>query len=165
MFKSLFNEFFEPTGEKIKTPLGERLYNMMVKRNGGNPLELERKPYKLKDGMAENCTFVRDDLRNIDKVLGKEKADVISCCHTLYHITTDYENLFERIPKKNAEEILEKLMQKFKDCLNKDGIIVFGEDEGSEIGHSNIVPNVMKRLGFTPLNKTAEHEANVWRKG
>ncbi|MCR5266380.1 MAG: hypothetical protein K6E29_07280 [Cyanobacteria bacterium RUI128] len=165
MFKALFNEFFEPTGEKIRTPWDEVMFNLMKARNGEKPLELDRKAYRLKDGMADNCSFVRGDIQDIDKILNGEKVDVISFSNALYHLTTYFENGYDRIPKRYAEQTTESLMTKFKNCLNEKGIVVFGEDEGPQIGDSELIPKIMTKLGFTPMNKTAEHEANVWRKG
>ena len=161
-FKALFNEFFEPENKEIKTPLSERLKDMIAKRNGWTPMQLKRKGYKLKDGMAENCKFVQGDVQNIEHILNGEKADVISFCNALYHLTTT-EMCDLRTSKKDAEQTIEKLMTKFKNCLNKDGIIVFGEDEGVQLCDKKVVPKVMTKLGFTPLNETEKHSANVWK--
>lgn len=161
-FKSLFKEFFEPTNEKIKKPFGERIRDLITKRNGYTPMQLERKSYKLKDGMAENCKFIQGDVLEIDKILNGEKADVISFSNALYHLTTD-SMCGVRSLKKDAEQTIENLMTKFKNCLNNNGIVVFGENEGVQIANNEVVPKVMKRLGFTPLNETAEHSANVWK--
>lgn len=166
MFKALFKEFFVPTEKKQKKPFFEWLQCMMEKRYGGNPLELERKEYKLKDGMAENCRFVHGDINNIEKILGDEKADVISFCNAMYHLTTDELPTGERVALEESESIIEELMTKFKKCLNDKGIVVFGEDEAPQlVDTTGTVAKVMKKLGFTPLNKTERHEANVWRKG
>ena len=165
MFKSLFKEFFVPTEKKIKKPFWEWFYDLMDKRNGYNTLDLERKEYRLKDGMAENCKFICDDINNIDKILGEEKADVISFNNALYHLTTEESYTGERVALPESEEIIEELMTKFKNCLNKDGIVVFGEDEAPQlVDKTGMVPKIMKKLGFTPLNKTEHHEANVWKK-
>ena len=163
-FKSLFNEFFEPTGEKVRTPFAELISNMVVKRYGGTPLELERKTYRLKDGMAENCKFIQGDVVDIDKILGGEKAEVISFCNALYHLTTTDVTGW-RVPKKNAEQITEDLMVKFRKCLNNDGLVVFGEDEGGQLADCEMVPKVMNRLGFIPMNESPKHSPNVWKKG
>lgn len=165
-FKSLFNEFMEPTNEKLKTPFWEWLTNIMNKKYEIAPLELERKAYRLKDGMAENCDFVVGDIENIDKILKGEKVDVISFNNALYHLTTEYE-YGDRIKLPDAEDTIEELMTKFKNCLNKDGIVVFGEDEGAQLAdeENKMVPQIMKKLGFIPLNNTSKHDANVWKKG
>lgn len=162
-FKRLFNEFFEPTGEKIKAPFLERFYDQTLRRSGIEPLELDRIVYKLKEGKGENCSFIRDDITNIDKIVNGEKVDVISFCNSLYHLTTKDVTSGVRVPKKDSESIIESLMTKFKNCLNDGGIVVFGEDEGMQMMDFDTVPKVMKKLGFTPLNKTKEHSANVWR--
>lgn len=165
-FKSLFNEFFEPTNEKIRTPFAEWIRNLMQKKYEITSLELDRKSYQLKDGMAENCNYVVGDIQDIDKILKGEKADVISFNNALYHLTTEYE-YGDRIKLPYAEETTEELMTKFKDCLNENGIVVFGEDEGVQLADkgNTMVPNIMKKLGFTPLNNTNKHDANVWKKG
>lgn len=163
MFKALFNEFFEPTYEKIKTPLIERLQNMYIRRTGAEPLEVERIACKLKDGMAENCHFVQGDIQDIDKILNGEKVDVISFSNALYHLTTQTSPGGFRIPKDNSESIVESLMIKFKNCLNENGLVVFGENEELQMLDDKTVPKVMKKLCFTPLNKTDKHDANVWK--
>ena len=166
MFKSLFKEFFKPSEKKIKTPFWEWLQNFSDKHHGCNPLELERKEFQLKDGMAENCSFVRGDICDIDKILGKEKADVISFCNALYHLTTEESFYGERVALPESEVVIEELMSKFKGCLNKGGIVVFGENEAPQmVDKSGTVAKVMKKLGFTPLNDTPKHEANVWKLG
>lgn len=163
-FKTLFNNFFEPTDKKIRTPFLEWLQNCMVKRAGGIPLELDRFEYKLKNGYAENCKYVCGDVRNIDKILGKENVEAISFNNTLYHLTTFIDKNEKRVKLSNCEKIVTNLMTKFKNALNKDGLVIFGEDEGSQMPDYATVPKIMRELGFKPMNKTESHEANVWRK-
>ncbi len=166
MFKSLFKEFFKPSEKKVKKPFWEWLQDLTDKRNGFTPLELTRKEFELKEGMADNCKFVRGDVCDIEKILGNDKADVISFCNSLYHLTTAESYHGERFAIYDSEGIIEELMTKFKNCLNKNGIIVFGENEAPQlVDKDGKVERVMKKLGFIPLNKTENHEANVWKKG
>ena len=165
-FKKLFEMFFEPTGEKIKTSFGEWFQNMVLRLYGVDHVELTRKSYKLKNGMADNCRFVRGDVRDIDKILNGEKVDVISFCNALYHLTTTDCELYARMPKRKSETIVEKLMSKFKNCLDDDGIVVFGEREGKcQLFDDKVVPRVMNRLDFIPLNYSKYGEVSVWQKG
>lgn len=160
---SLFNEFFEPKGKKLEPTLIEKLQYLLQKNNGYEPIEVDRIEYKLKDGMAENCRFVQGDIRNIDKILNGEKQEAIYFRNSLYHLITD--NLYSdtRTPVKDSPKIVEDLMTKFRSCLNKDGLVVFGEKEGPQIGDSELVPRIMTKLNFAPLNETAEHGPNVWK--
>ena len=161
-FKALFNKFFEPTGEKVKAPLYERLQNQALRRQGIEPLEIERKIYKLKEGKGDNCTFVQGDINNIDTILNGEKVEAISFCNALYHLTTKDVAAEKRVPKKNAENIVETLMQKFRNCLKDGGVVVFGENEGKQMNDFVTVPKVMKRLDFTPLYEAENHQTSVW---
>ena len=162
-FKELFDRFFEPTNRVIKAPFSELCQNQRMRRNNLQPLELARKEYRLKDNMAENCQFVRGDIQDIEKILNGEKVEVISFCNSLYHLTV--KDLYDcsRTPKKNSDFITENLMKKFKNSLNKDGIVVFGENEGPQMGDFETVPKVMNKLGFLPLNETVNHKPNVWK--
>lgn len=164
-FKALFKEFFEPTPKKVKTSFWEKLHNLIESRYGETPLELERKEYQLKDGMAENCNFICGDVNNIDKILGTTKVEAISFCNALYHLTTETLPTGMRFPIEGSESIIEELMTKFKNCLKENGLVVFGEEEDKQLLDNITVPKVMKKLGFEPLNKTDKHEANVWKLG
>lgn len=162
-FKSLFQEHFEPTGRKIRTPFWEWLHNKIEKRAGYNPLELDRFEYRLKEGSAQNCRYVQGDIRDIDTLTDGKKSDVISFNNALYHLTTFHDDEGIRIKKYNNDVIVEDLMLKFRNNLNDDGIVVFGENEGVQLLDNEVVPRVMTRLNFEPLNRTSEHEANVWK--
>ena len=162
---SLFNEFFIPTNRKIKRSFWERLQNMIDESMSQDVIITDKVEYALKDGMAENCKFQCGDVQNIDKILNGKKADAISFCNALYHLTTKDPTSDLRVPKENAEEIIENLMTKFKHCLNDKGLVVFGENEAVQMGDGSMVPKVMKKLGFNPLNATDQHPANVWQKG
>ena len=81
----------------------------------------------------------------------------------MYHLTTKDVTSDIRTPKEDAELIVEKLIKKFKNCLKNNGLVVFGENESLQMGDNKIVPKVMKKLGFTPLNGTNKHKPNVWK--
>lgn len=162
-FKSLFKEFFVPTNKKIRTPFGEYIHNLIEKRNGENPLELDRVEYKLKDEIGQNCRYKVGDVRDIDKITGGEKQNVISFCNALYHLTTYSYDYGMRASRQDSEKVITNLMSKFKNSLTEKGIVVFGENEGPQLLDNEVVPKVMQKLDFEPLNKTISHEANVWR--
>ena len=162
-FKTLFKEFFRPTGKIIKPSLHERFYNLIQKRANNPVLELDRIEYELKPNMADNCKFIQGDIRNIDKILNGEKTDIILFRNSLYHIATEGYDSYMRKPKKNAEVIIENLMTKFKESLSKDGIIAFGEKEGEQLLDKTILPKVMRKLGFKPLNDAKHHKSNIWK--
>lgn len=161
-FKILFDEFFEPVPKTKLQQLGKYLLKMIGDDNH-NHLKTENKVYRLKDGMATNCTFIQGDISNIDEIINHEKVDVISFSNAMYHLTT--KNLYwgEREPLENRESIIKNLISKFKNCLNTNGIIVFGEHEEEQMLDSTTLPKVMKDLGFKALNKTEKHNANVWK--
>lgn len=168
--KELFDKFFDITDEKVsirkltwKQKIEEFLAkNFMAKYR---PALGEIKFVKLKEGKINNCTFKQGDIRDIQTLTEGEKSDVIFFKNAIYHlISEDTDGGIARITKDNGEQIAENLITKFRDNLNENGIVVFGEEEVFQTMDKDIVPRVMKKLGFEPLNKTEEHEANVWRK-
>lgn len=161
---TMFNEFFEPTNRKIKTPFWERLHNQMERRMGIEPLEIDRIEYRLKDGKAENCKFVCGDVTDINKITNGEKSNVIFFKNALYHMTTKDIAAFDRTLRGNAKEIVKNLMSEFKDNLKNKGLVVFGEKENYQMADYDIVPEVMTNLGFKPLNKLETGYPNIWKK-
>ena len=162
-FKSLFNEFFEPIGKETKTPLWKKvIYDIIENSCKIKPLKKERRTFKLKDGMAENCRFIQGDIRDVDKLTNDDKFNAIYFRNAMYHLTVEDVKAFERTPKKDSENIVEELISKFKAKLKPKGLIVFGENEAVQMSDSTTVPKVMKKLGFIPLNETKEHQANIW---
>lgn len=161
-FKSLFNEFFEPAPDtKVERLI--KYFKKMIDGENQTYLRTEKKKYKLKDGMADNCRFIQGDISDIDKLMKDEKADVISFSNAMYHLTTKNLCFGEREPIENREEIVKTLLTKFKNCLNDNGIVVFGEREEEQMLDNITIPKVMNELGFQPLNKTDNHSANVWK--
>jgi hypothetical protein len=124
----------------------------------------ESKCFALKEGKATNCDFIQGDIMHIDRIAKDKKADIITFRNALYHLTTDdvYDATY-RVQRRDAEETVIDLAQKFKKSLNNDGIVVFGEDEARQLIDPTIVPKAMLKNGFIPLNKTDKHEANVWK--
>ena len=68
-----------------------------------------------------------------------------------------------RTPKPNSEEIIKNLATQIKENLAPNGIFVLGENEIIQTFDDTTVPKVFKELGFTPLNKTNDHDANIWQ--
>ena len=170
--KELFDKFFDITDEKVplieqKLTLWQKLENFLAKNFMAKykPMFCGTKIVKLKDGEINNCTFKVGDIRDIETLTNGEKSDVIFFKNAIYHMISDDvgANTF-RVIKPNGEIIAENIIKKLKNNLNENGLIVFGEEEVFQTGDKDLVPRVMKRLGFEPLNETEEHEANVWRK-
>ena len=112
-----------------------------------------------------NCNFKVGDIRDIQTLTDREKSDVIFFKNAIYHmISDDLGANTLRIIKPNGESIAENIITKLKNNLNENGLIVFGEEEVFQTGDKDLVPRIMKKLGFEALNETEEHEANVWKK-
>lgn len=167
--KKMFDEFFEITNDTepvVKLTLKQKIENFLARDFIAKykPTFCEVKFVKLKDEKINNCTFKVGDIRDIQSLTNGEKSDVIFFKNAIYHMISDsYCNNMFRVVKPNGEVIAENIITKLKCNLNKNGLIVFGEEEALQIGDKDIVPRVMVKLGFEPLNKTEEHEANVWR--
>jgi len=161
--KKLFDKFFEPSKEEVpeeKLSLMDRFQQWVVAKMNKEPImRYEKKSYKLKDGQAKNCRFVQGDIKDIRKIAGEEKADVILFRNVMYHLTNDS----LRNPVKNTKAIVKDIGTKLKDSLNGGGLLVFGEKETIQMS-DDAVPVVMKELGFKPLNETKDHPANIWQK-
>jgi hypothetical protein len=41
--------------------------------------------------------------------------------------------------------------------------VVFGENEAPQMGDAVTIPKVMEKVGYTPLNATDKHPANIWQ--
>ena len=168
--KELFDKFLVITEEKepvVKLTLKQKIENFLAKNFMAKykPAFGDVKFVKLKDGEINNCTFKVGDIRDLDTLTNGEKSDVIFFKNAIYHMISDDvgANLF-RVIKSDGESIAENIITKFRANLNDNGLVVFGEEEVFQTGDKELVPRVMKRLGFEPLNETEEHEANVWRK-
>jgi chemotaxis methyl-accepting protein methylase len=166
--KKLFEQFFDVPIEKVdkKRKIPQVLQKIIdTVAIIFRPNIVEEKTVKLKADKINNCTFKVGNIEDINTLTNGEKSDIILFKNAIYHLITEDigENLL-RVLQKNGEEIAENLILKLKNNLNKDGLICFGEDEDYQMSGYEIIPKIMKRLGFNPLNKTEEHEANVWRK-
>ena len=168
--KELFDKFFDITDEKesiIKLTLKQKIEDFLAKKimTKYRPVLGEIRFVKLKEGEVNNCTFKQGDIRDIQTLTEGEKSDVIFFKNAIYHlISDDKDRGLIRVTKHNGEQIAENLITKFRDNLNENGLVVFGEEEAFQTMDKEIMPRVMKKLGFEPLNETEEHEANVWRK-
>lgn len=166
--KDIFNKYFELTDETVpstKISLSQKI-NIFILRTlwGLVPPEFDQKVVKLRNNKATNCSFMQGDILELDKIANGEKADIITFTNAMYHLICD--NVISggwRFLKKNAEETVQKLVHNIKENLNPNGIFVLGEDELLQTLNSDLVPKILKKEGFEPLNKTSEHEANVWK--
>ena len=162
-YKELFNEFFEPTGRKVKTPFWEKLGNLTLKLFGQKALELERTEYKLKNGKNTCCKFIQGDIFDLNKLTEGEKSDVIYFKNAMYHLTTETGDSGYRVPRKDSESIIKRLIGVFKENLNEDGLIVFGEDESHQMRDTETVPKVMRELGFSQPKINGRVSENIWK--
>ncbi len=168
-YRNLFQEFFEPCenpNSHKKISFFARIKNLLKDAlSNPFPFEIESKLFKLKEGKASNCEFIEGDIMDINNIVSDKSANVILFRNALYHIITNNveSGSFRRL-KINAEEIIENLGQNIRRSLCPKGILVFGRNEEQQFFNSEIVPSVMLRLGFKPLNQTNEHLANVWQK-
>lgn len=166
--KEIFSTFFEETNETvIKKPktISQKFNAFLLKLFWKMiPNEYYEKIIKLKDGKATNCTFKEGDILKLDEISQGKKADVITFANAMYHLVCDeILNGTRRMPKKNAEKIIENIAENVKRNLNPNGIFVLGEDEATQTLSSKLISKVFKNAGFEAMNQTFEHEANVWR--
>lgn len=162
--KELFDDFFEPVeNNKPNIPkLLTKLHGWLFK----NSVRFEKKYYKLKEGKAANCKFIQYDIRDIDKITGDEKADIILFRNAMYHIIEDrYCEVYDEATVNYNKSVVKNTVQKMRNGLNDGGLIVFGQDEDKQMTDISIVQNALKELGLKPLNETTEHLPNVWQKG
>jgi len=165
--KALFDELFDISPETFpeKLPLLKRINNWYVQKilKIQTP-EFENKIVRLKKDVKTNCQFQQGDILKLEEVTQGEKAHIITFSNAMYHLTTDdfiYGQF--RLPKKNSEEIIRTIGQKVKENLHPKGIFVLGEDEIGQMMDGHTLPKVFEELGFIPLNKTKEHDVNVWQ--
>ncbi len=165
--KQLFDKFFEPTdtvfADKIVTE-GNKFIAFLNKLLL-MPIVKEQKEYKIRDGELRNCEFVLGNITDINEITKGKKSDVILFRNAMYHMATDYFDTVKgkRVLCNSAENIIENLINILKNNLNKNGILCFGEHEGYQLTNDKILPNVLKKLGFEPLNRTPKQEATVWK--
>lgn len=167
--KNLFNKFFEKSDKGIpeeKLSIMERFQKWLVSQiYKEEPMAIEKKSYKLKEGKANNCEFIQGDIEDIRSIVGEQKADVILFRNAMYHLTTKEVGYdATRVPRKNTPTIVENICKKIKDSLSENGLLVFGKDESKQMIDEKTVPNIMTKLGFKALNKIDDKNVTVWQK-
>lgn len=168
-YKRLFSEFFEADNDslpKVKVPLRVRFNNWLLKKIFKlQPLELEVRQYKVKDNKALNCKFIEGDIMNLENIVGEDKADVIFFKNAIYHLITDNIGACAlRRLKPDAASIVEEIASKAQNSLSDKGLFVFGEDEVLQMMDSEVVPRIMRKLGFKPIIIEESSIPNIWQK-
>lgn len=164
--KQLFDDFFEVLPEihqekysileKIRFWCFTNILNM-------TPPMFESKIARLKPDKVHSCKFETADIFDLDKVTKGEKANVITFSNAMYHLTTEEVWGLFRQPTYDSPEVIRKIAMKVKENLNPKGIFVLGENEVGQMMDFETLPRVFEEVGFKPLNKTKEHDANVWQ--
>lgn len=167
-YKKLFEEYFEATDEIFpsqKKSIGQRVSEWFVKKYfKAWPLNFDAQGFRLRDGKAENCSFMQLDIRDIDKITQDEKAEAILFRNTIYHLITEDINFYSRQLKKDAEIICSSLIQKFRDSLCDGGYLVMGKDEALQTVNTDLVRETLLKYGFRPINDDGDLKANIWQK-
>ena len=169
-YKKLFEKFFKKSislPKKEKISLRHRIRNWILRQIFSKNYfkeTVEKKHYTLKPQKANNCTFEQGDIMDIEQITGKKKADVITFTNSLYHLITNEIDGIIRFPREDMEEVCTNLFQRIKNSLNKDGILVLGEEEKVQcVDKNGTIVKVLEQLGFQPLNKTKSKDANIWQ--
>lgn len=154
-YKQMFDENFVPIKGKYF-----RIYNN-IKRffTDLNPNIGRRSRYfQIKDGHIQNCRFVEGDIRELDKLDAPEKVDVLFFRNAFYHLLNTCRN------EEQQEKVLTQIISGVRNKLGKNGIFVNGEDDGIQISNYTLIPRVMIKMGFEPINLTIEGTASIWKK-
>lgn len=166
--KNLFNEFFEVTSESV-TLGNDSLVSQFKKWYFKNLLKLsipeyERKIVKLKDSKVTNCNFIEGDILKLNNITNGKKYDVITFSNAMYHLITENFRISTPVRKlkPNAVDIVRKIGLDVKDALSPKGLFVLGENERLQINDSQIVPKVLKELGFEPMNSVKDGIPSIW---
>lgn len=171
-YKILFEQFFDKIEIKEMTlfctktntnslflKFIDKLAEFLIGKNSRKKYE---GIFKLKNEMAQNCSFQQADIMDIDLITSEKKADIITFRNALYHLITK-ETLIERYLTLESDAILDKILNKIKTSLNEDGLVVFGKEENKQILSNYIIPKGLMKNGFKPLNGSDE-VATVWQK-
>lgn len=170
-YKKLFDQFFEKIDIKElplfdirsnKNSIFLRIFDKFINILCGENIDKKYEgTFRLRDVMAENCSFHQADIMDIDSITSKQKADIITFRNAIYHLVT--EELEDcRCPKIDSYLIVDKVLNKIKTSLNPNGLIVFGSNEKGQILNDNLIPERLIKNGFKPLNGTKE-TATVWQ--
>ena len=171
-YKNLFEQFFDKIDIKelslfnkrqnnnsISLKVFDRLMNFL---SGGKNDKKYKGVFRLKDGMAENCSFKQADIMDINLITSENKADIITFRNAIYHLITE-ELDFCRYIKLDSYLIVDKILSRIKASLNPNGLIVFGANEKEQILNDKLISDRLIINGFKPLNGT-EKTATVWQK-
>ena len=164
-YKELFLEHMEPTGRDVPTPFTERVRNLFIRMVGETPLLLQRTEYKVKEGAIKNCRFTLGNIFDLNELTKGEKSDAIFFKNAMYHLTTTSSDDGRRIVRYDSKDVITRLIKTFKKNLNKNGLVVFGENEEQQMLDMKTLPVVMKELGFEQLKRNGKVYENIWKLG
>lgn len=158
-YRTLFEDTFEPINSKFY-----KFYNNIKRAFEDLNPNIGRKSryFKLKDDKINNCRFIEGDIRELDKLDAPKQVDVLFFRNAFYH-------LLDTVPRtEEKEEVLTKVVAGIRQKLGRDGIFVNGEDDGIRIKNEYLIPRVMRKMGFEPVNPKLEDDyyytASIWKK-
>jgi len=167
-YTELFKKYFEYETDDIPKDIESRsVYRGRV---------IFEKMYKIKEGIAKNCSFHVGDIRNLDNLVQDDSVHCLFFRNALYHLVCAYSMRTNntRNLQFDHDVITRAVVQHASKKLKKGGLFVFGEKEAAQGVDTRTVRKIMEEYGFEPLNKVKKpdywycdpnnYEANIWRK-
>jgi chemotaxis methyl-accepting protein methylase len=161
-YKELFDNYFEiykPKNLKEKVVyFFEKIKRLL------NNFETSTKKYKLKEGKAQNCSFIEGNVLDIENLVNG-KVDAILYRNSLYHMICYNDINEERAVLPQANNIIKNIIVKFKNKLKDNGLLVLGEKEDQE----TLIPypkisEIIEKNGFKKYEQDNSVIENIWIK-
>lgn len=113
----------------------------------------------------DNCTFSVGDVMDLENLYKADSVNVLLYRNALYHTLCTGDNMM-RFMKDDAQETIDLIAKKMNKILKKQGLVVFGEEEGFMQGiDRNIIKETMNNNGFKLLeNNNKNDNDNIWVK-
>lgn len=129
--------------------------------------EFLTKTFKVRRPNDVKCDFVEGDIQNLDKLVPKGKAHMITFSNALYHLVTEdicYGAIREKLPKAEVNKVIVNVAKQVNKALTNRGLFVIGEHEDKQMTDMKLVSKILEENGFKSLEKKKGKYCNIWVK-
>ena len=129
--------------------------------------EFLTKTFKVRRPNDVKCDFVEGDIQNLDKLVSKGKAHMITFSNALYHLVTEdicYGAIREKLPKAEVNKVIVNVAKQVNKALTNRGLFVIGEHEDKQMTDMKLVSKILEENGFKSLEKKKGKYCNIWVK-
>lgn len=129
--------------------------------------EFITKTFKARNPKDIKCKFVEGDIRNLDKLVPKGQAHMVTFSNALYHLITEegcHGAMRYALPKKETYKIVTNIVKQVNKALTNRGLFILGEQEDKQMTDIKLVSEILKENGFKPLENLKGKYCNIWVK-